>query len=370
MTLTKPVRWGILSAADIARKNWKSILNSGNGVVAAVASRDRASAEAFIRENQAHCPMPAMPRVSGSYEDLVNDPDVDAVYVPVPTVLRGEWVTRAAQAGKHVLCEKPCALDSEQLSRMLEACRKSKVQFMDGVMFMHSARLEAMKAAVFHEKAIGKVRRITSGFSFCGDQGFFERNIRLHSGLEPHGCLGDLGWYNIRYTLAMMGEELPSHVTGRILKEAGRPDSPSPVPVEMTAEMHFDSGVSAGFYCSFTAGDQQWARVSGTEGSLVIDDFVLPFFGSEGRFQIQKAAFHKYGSDFNMEPAIRSVAVAEYSNSHPNAQESLLFRKFNTLALSGSPDESWPERSMRTQRVMDAILKSGREGGSAVRLDY
>ncbi|MBM3824066.1 MAG: Gfo/Idh/MocA family oxidoreductase [Verrucomicrobia bacterium] len=368
MSQTRLTRWGLLGAADIARKNWKSILLSGNGVVAAVASRELAQSEAFIRENQAHAPMPVAPKACAGYEAVVTDPAIDAVYVPVPTALRGEWVIRAARAGKHVLCEKPCARDAAELTRMLEACRDAGVQFMDGVMFMHSRRLNAMQTALHEEKAIGRIQRITSAFSFCGDEGFLNKNIRLHSGLEPHGSVGDLGWYNIRYTLAVLGETLPRRVQGRLLKEAGRPDSPGPVPLELTAEMEFDGGVSAGFYCSFNAGDQQWARVSGTEGSLVIDDFVLPFFGSQVRFQIEKASFHKYGSDFNMEPAHRVVAVSEYSNSYPNAQESLMFRRFNHLAQSGKPDPYWPECAMRTQRVMDAILRSARSGGGPVEL--
>lgn len=369
MSHTKKTRWGILSAADIARKNWKSILNSGSGVVAAVASRDRSQARAFVEACQSECPMPEPPAIFGSYEELLADPNIDAVYVPIPTGLRGGWVQRAAAAGKHVMCEKPCARDATELSSMIESCRKAGVQFMDGVMFMHSRRLQAMKDVVWRENGVGTVRRITSAFSFCGDDGFFANNIRLHSGLEPHGSLGDLGWYCIRYTLAMLGEKDPVKVIGRILKESRRADSPGPVPVEMSAEMFFADGVSAGFYCSFEAGDQQWARVSGTTGSLVVEDFVLPVFGAELLFEVRRYALQKYGCDFNLEAARRICSVPEYSNSHANAQESLLFRRFNELAQSGKPDPSWPEISLRTQRVLDAILKSGREGGTAVGLD-
>ena len=106
----------------IARKNWRAIRNTGNAVVAAVASRDRAKAAQFIAECQAEVPFEALPEACGSYEELLARSDVDAVYVPLPTGLRKEWVLRAADAGKHVLCEKPCgvsAADVRDIQRLL-----------------------------------------------------------------------------------------------------------------------------------------------------------------------------------------------------------------------------------------------------------
>ena len=140
------LRWGILSTAQNARKNWQAIRHTGNATVVAVASRDVERSRRFIAECQAHAPMDAVPRALGSYEELLAAKDVDAVYIPLPTGLRQEWVIRAAQAGKHIVCEKPCALGVSQLREMLEACRRHRVQFMDGVMFMHSRRLDAMRA--------------------------------------------------------------------------------------------------------------------------------------------------------------------------------------------------------------------------------
>src|SRR5271155_5347056 len=102
-------RWGILGAAQIARKNWLSILNSGNGAVVAVASRKLDSAARFIEECQAQAPFPVKPQALASYAELIVCPDIDAVYIPLPTALRKEWVLAAAKAGKHVVCEKPCA---------------------------------------------------------------------------------------------------------------------------------------------------------------------------------------------------------------------------------------------------------------------
>src|SRR5215212_5260831 len=133
----KLVRWGILSTANIARKNWKAIRNSGNGTVVAVASRSLPRAEQFINECQAHTPMGNDVKAFAGYDELLASKEIDAVYIPLPTGLRKEWVLRAAPAGKHIVCEKPCAISVTDLRDMIDACRRHHVQFMDGVMFMH-----------------------------------------------------------------------------------------------------------------------------------------------------------------------------------------------------------------------------------------
>ena len=190
----KPVRWGILGTANIAQKNWKAILNSGNGSVVAVASRDPKRSAEFIRLCQTEASFAHSPRALGSYDELLAASDIDAVYIPLPTGIRGDWVKRAAAAGKHVVCEKPCATSVAELNDMLAACRQHKVQFLDGVMFMHSRRLERMREVLDDGKTIGRTRRITSAFTFRAPAEFFASNIRARADLEPYGCLGDLGW--------------------------------------------------------------------------------------------------------------------------------------------------------------------------------
>ena len=356
------LRWGILGTANIARKNWLAIRNTGNGIVTAVASRDGARAQKFITECQTAAPFAAAPRAIGSYEALLASPDVDAVYIPLPTGLRKEWVLRAATAGKHVVCEKPCAVSVADLREMLDACRRQRVQFMDGVMFMHSRRLERMREALDDGASNGEVRRITSAFSFPGDEEFFRSDIRMHSGLEPFGCLGDLGWYCIRFALWTMKWQLPRAVSGRILAQLGRADSPAPVPTEFSGELLFEGGVSAGFYCSFLTANEQWARISGTRGGLNVPDFVLPFRGSEAAFETNSAAFNVHGCDFDMESHARRIAVAEHSNSHATAQETNLFRNFNDQVRSGRLGDTWPAMALKTQQVMEACLASARQG--------
>src|SRR6185436_8992337 len=103
MSRESKLRWGILSTAQIARKNWKAIQLTGNGTVVAVASRDVMRSQQFIDECQAEAPMEVMPRALGRYEELLASTDVDAVYIPLPTGLRKEWVLRAAAARKHIV---------------------------------------------------------------------------------------------------------------------------------------------------------------------------------------------------------------------------------------------------------------------------
>ena len=362
------LRWGILSTAQIARKNWKAIRLSGNGTVVAVASRDVAKARQFIAECQPGEPMETIPRALGSYEELLASPEVEAVYIPLPTRLRKEWVLRAAAAGKHIVCEKPCANSVADLREMIEACRANRVQFIDGVMFMHSARLPAMRAVLDDGKSVGEIKRITSSFSFCAPPEFFAGNIRANSEMERFGCLGDLGWYTIRFALWAMNWRRPRRVTGRILQEVAAPSGGAAVPTEFSGELLWENGVSSGFYCSFLTANEQCALVSGTQGYLRLADFVAPFHGAELTFEVNHAVHNVQGCDFNMEAHWRRVTVPEHSNSHSTAQETNLFRNFADQARSGVLNASWPEMALQTQQVMEACFESARDENRVVEI--
>lgn len=361
-------RWGILSAANIARKNWLAIKNSGNAVVAAVASRDVSKAQQFIDECQAHSLFSNKPEAVKGYEELLSRPDIDAVYVPLPTGLRKEWVIRAAQAGKHVLAEKPVGCDANEVQEMVEACRKHNVQFMDGVMFMHSQRLNRMRLILDDGMSVGEIRRITSQFSFCGEGDFTKNNIRTHGELEPLGCLGDLGWYNIRFSLWAMNYQMPERVQGHLLGEVKRSDSQASVPTDFSGELYFANGISAGFYCSFNTGTQQWANISGTKGYIHLQDFVVGNYGNEMALTVTNAGLTQNVCDFNMEDHTRRVTIPEYSNGWINSQETNLFRNFSDLVLGQKIDSIWSEIALKTQKVMDACLKSARTNGTIVSL--
>ena len=357
-------RWGILGTANIARKNWQSIKNSGNGQLVAVASRTTQRAQQYIDDCQGEVAFAPAPRPT-SYDELIASNEIDAVYIPLPTGVRKEWVIKAAQGGKHVLCEKPCGNSAADVAEMIEACRKANVQFMDGVMFMHSARLPALRAVLDDGQSVGKLKRIASQFSFLAPEEFLAGNIRVSNQLEPLGCLGDLGWYNLRFTLWAMNYAMPERVSGRILAET-RPGSADSVPLEFSGELFFANGVSASFYCSFLTENQEWVNLSGTKGNLQLNDFVLPFFGSEATYELRQPFFDIRGVQFNMLERLTRGSVAEYSNNRPGSQETNLFHNFAKLVLSGKPDPHWAQIALQTQQVAEACLASARRGGELV----
>jgi predicted dehydrogenase len=358
-------RWGILGTANIARKNWQAIRHAENATLVAVASRDRTRAQRFIDDCQSHAPIAPAPVACGSYEEVLGRKDVDAVYIPLPTGVRKERVLRAAAAGKHVLCEKPCGVTSADVRAMLDACRQNRVQFMDGVMFMHSQRLTLLRQVIDDGETVGTVRRISSQFSFKATGDFLTQNIRAASETEPLGCLGDLGWYNIRFSLCVLNEQMPERVIGRVLQQH---DRGGPVPMEFSGELFYRDGVSASFYCSFQTVNQQWANVSGTLGCVHMSDFVLPFFGSEAAFEVTTPVFRPQGCDFNMEGHTRRYAVNEYSNSAPTAQETNMIRAFSRIVTTGQLEPKWGDNALRTQQLVDACLQSARADGKPVHL--
>lgn len=368
LAMKKPLlRWGILGAANIARKNWKAIWNSGNGRVAAVASRSLERSRQFIAECQAEAPFDPAPKALGDYEEIIAGKDIDAVYIPLPTGIRAEWVKRAAIAGKHIVCEKPCAASVAELREMLEASTKNRVQFMDGVMFIHSSRLERMRKTLDDGKTVGRIRRISSAFTFYAPEDFFASNIRARADLEPFGCLGDLGWYCIRLALWTMNWKLPERVTGQMLSEFKHPTSKEPVPTEFSGELFFEEGVTSSFYCSFLTDIEQWVVVSGERGHLRLSDFVLPFSGNQIGFETGNAVFEVRGCDFEMLPRQRRFEVDEHSHSAPESQETRLFRHFAEQVRSGKLNALWPEMALKTQMVMEACLASARAEGQAVK---
>ncbi|MEM9365733.1 MAG: Gfo/Idh/MocA family oxidoreductase [Planctomycetota bacterium] len=371
--MSQPVcRWGFLGAANIARKNWKAVRMSGNSVVKAVASRDLDRAEAFIQECSMEVPpviatdgVPSLqrPQAFGDYQEMIERDDIDVIYVALPTAVRKQWVIAAAKAGKHVVCEKPVAVNAEDAAEMVAACTDSGVGFIDGVMFDHSARLPMVVQQIHGSEELGRLRRIQSHFSFCGDEGFYERDIRTRFDLEPHGCLGDLGWYCIRLTLRLMRGVLPVSVSGHTLASVddGR------VPIEFRGEMQFPE-VSAGFFCSFRTANQQTMWVSGESGTLTMDDFVLPYYDSECKWQVHRPELQIDNCRWNFGRHTAHFAVHEHAGGEEDSQEVNLVRRFAQSALDGTPDPADAEIALATQRVLDAMRRSDASGGKIVDL--
>jgi predicted dehydrogenase len=275
--------------------------------------------------------------------------------------LRKEWVLRAAAAGKHVICEKPCGVSFADVQEMTAACRKNRVQFMDGVMFMHSPRLPRVRKVLDDKKSVGSIRRISSAFSFCGNDEFSRDNIRLDGRLEPAGCLGDLGWYCIRFTLWTMKWQLPHTVTGRILSESERTGGRVPAPTEFSAELFFVDNVSAEFYCSFIAAEQQWAFISGRNGWLRLPDFVHPFNSREPAFEVNRTEIRGPTAAGIQTP----TPVSDPAElGHATAQNTIMFRNFASQVFSRKLNDDWPMWALKTQQVQDACFESARKNGS------
>lgn len=353
LSMKKSCRWGILGTAGIARKNWKAIRLAGNAELIAVASRDGGRARDFIERMQKECPFEAPPRACSSYDELIAATDVDALYVPLPTGIRPEWIIKAAQAGKHVLSEKPAAANAGILATILAVCERQGVQFMDGVMFMHSRRLPAMGAVLGNKDIVGEIRRITSQFTFAAFRGFYNDNIRAHSVLEPLGCLGDLGWYNVRFSLWAMDWRLPEAVSGRCISERGRKDSPGKVPVEFSAELYFGNRVTAGFYCGFESSGPTFGIVDGRNGWMRVDNFLVP--------DCDSITFSGPGPA--RDPVAMGIADPPgFVRDPASAQDAGMIRRFSDIALSGKPDPFWHRVAMLTQKVVDACLLSARQG--------
>ena len=365
---TTTCRWGILGTGHIAHKNWQSIHDAGNATLVAVASRAVQRSATFIAECISGVPMPQVPEALGSYEALIARDDIDALYIPLPTLVRKEWVIKAAKAGKHVLVEKPLGASAEDVKEMIAACDASGVQFMDGVMFMHGSRLKRLREVLDDKRSVGEIRRITSQFTFNGGEEFMRGNIRTNGSLEPLGCLGDLGWYCVRFSLWALGYQMPSEVRARVHTEF-RHDATAPaVPTELSGELLFADGVSASFHCSFVSLNSQWAVVSGTHGFLRVPDFVLPFSGAQTTFSVTQSALIVDRCQFDMHERRQDESLPEPSSNAPGSQESNMFRTFSNLVLSGRRDPHWPEIALKTQQVVDACMKSARQDGASVLL--
>lgn len=349
-------RWGILGTANIAKKNWHALLNAGNSRIVAVSSRTQERAQHFIHECQNSVPAGYCVEAIEGYDNLMAREDIDAIYIPLPTAVRAQWAIKAILAGKHIVIEKPCGLDANSLGSILAAAEKMQVQVMDGVMFQHSSRLKLMHEMLNKHSAIGTIRRITSHFSFIASPDWMRSNVML----EPAGCLGDVGWYNIRLALSVLNNRMPVKVRGRMLNGIERPDGSGFTPTEFEGELLYSDGITAVLYNSFNTSRQQWAYISGTEGYLHLKDFVLPHYGNETDFMLGKESFHGDGCYFNLERHEQRISCAEYSNNHPTSQESELFREFGRIVLSGDRTSIWPDLSLKTQIIMDALLDSAR----------
>jgi D-xylose 1-dehydrogenase (NADP+, D-xylono-1,5-lactone-forming) len=244
----RPFRWGLLSTARINRAIIPPIQASDRHELAAVASRDRDRGEAYAREW-------GIPRVHDSYETLIDDPDIDAIYNPLPNALHAAWTIRAARAGKHVLCEKPLATTVADVDAIAREAKAAGVVVTEAFMYRHHPQTLRLKALV-DERAIGKVRLIRSAFTFpltrTGD-------VRWEPALGG-GSLWDVGCYPVSIARLLAGAE-PQEVFGR--SRQGKED----VDEAFTGQITLGE-VVAQFDAGFRAPLRTHLEVVGTDGVI------------------------------------------------------------------------------------------------------
>jgi predicted dehydrogenase len=250
------VRWGILGAADIAvAKVIPAIQSSAHGRVVAIASRSGETAASVADEVGAE-------HAFGSYEELLDCADVDAVYIPLPNHLHTEWTIAAADAGKHILCEKPLALTSGDARRMVEHCERAGVVLMEAFMYrLHPLWTTALQAV--EAGRIGRVGAIQTVFSYFNDD---PSNIR-NSVAAGGGALYDIGCYAVNLSRMVFGGE-PTSVRSRVHR-----DDRFGTDVLTSALLDF-GGRHATFVCSTQLEPSQRVEILGTAGRIVID---IPF---------------------------------------------------------------------------------------------
>jgi xylose dehydrogenase (NAD/NADP) len=245
-------RFGILSTARINRLVLAGARKSDRVEVVAVASRDQARAEAYAREQ-------GIERAHGSYEALLADPGVDAVYISLPNSMHVEWSIRALGAGKHVLCEKPLTRHLADAERAFDAADRAGRHLSEAFMYRHNPQT-ARLAQLVEENAVGELQRIRSAFSFTvGDP----TNIRLLSELDG-GALMDVGCYCVSGARLLAGE--PDRVDGEQVL------GPGGVDVRFAGTMRFPHGVTAEFECGLDLPSRDELEVIGSDGSMFLDD--------------------------------------------------------------------------------------------------
>ncbi|KAI3722968.1 hypothetical protein L2E82_34217 [Cichorium intybus] len=349
-----PVRFGILGCAEIARKICRAINLSPNSIIQAISSRSTEKAKQFAIKNS----LSELVKVYGNYETVLDDPSVDAVYIPLPTSLHLKWAVLAAQKKKHVLLEKPTALNVEELDQILEACESNGVQFMDGSMWYHHPRTSRMNELLLDPKLFGQVRTIYSSSSYLPPPQFFEDDIRTKADLDGLGALGDAGWYCIGAILWAMNYKLPTTVTA--LPATTR--NSSGVIMSTTVFLHWEQEeTTAIFYCSFLSHETMSVSVLGSTGSFHVEDLIIPYEESSATYNFTSGACF---ADLHIGWNATEQEVRVH-NELP--QEALMVKEFSRLVkgikdFKIRPDTRWGGISRASQVVLDAA-KASADGG-------
>lgn len=324
------VRWGILSTARHGEKTMLPAFRQARETeVVAIASRDAQRARAYAQQH-------GIPVSYGSYEALLDDPNIDAIYIPLPNNMHKEWAIKAAQAGKHVLCEKPIALNAAEAEEMVAAFAEAGRVLAETFQWRHHPQAHAVRELI-EDGTIGEVRFIDAGFSFLIAR---EDDIRLDPALGG-GSLYDVGCYPVSLARFMVQDE-PLAVTAQAhWTERGVDD-------RMAATLEFPNGVLAHINCGFSLPLRRYYEVVGSLGSLYVNRAYNPIGD-------RSSEIVRYGDDRMM---IETVQL-EPANSY-----TLMVEDFNRAVTGEAPPRFPAEDAVKNMRVIDALYRSAREGGT------
>jgi len=326
------VNWGVLSTANIGRKAVNpAIQASSNGDLLAVASRNGTRALAFAEDT-------GIPSAYGSYEALLEDDRIQAVYIPLPNALHKEWTIRAAEKGKHVLCEKPLALDAEECREMGAAASANGVKLMEAFMYRFHPRTERVLEMI-RSGAIGELIQIRSSFTFLLTH---PDNIRWDPELGG-GALMDVGCYCVNVSRSLAGKE-PVEVRAMANFRASGVDE------QMAGSLLFENGLLAHFDCALTMERTEVYHAMGTDGHIRVLDAFLP--GTDDAFIEQ----------FEGQDNLTTLAM-EGANEYQ-----LMVEHFADCVLNDSPVRYSAEEAALNMRVIEALYESARKNGAEVKV--
>lgn len=328
----RKIRWGVLGVANIARTKVIPAMMKGEWTeVSAIASRDARRAQRAADEL-------GIPRAYGSYEELLADPDIDVIYNPLPNHLHVPWTERAANAGKHVLCEKPIGLNAEEARQLLDVQQRTGVMIGEAFMVrLHPQWIEARR--LVREGRLGELRFISAYFSYFK---LDPDNIRNRVELGGGGLM-DIGCYPIHISRFIFGEE-PRRVVSLVER-----DPVMEIDRLTSAILEFPSG-QATFTCSTQLSAAQRVHIFGTKGRLELE---IPFNAPPDR------PARIVVDDGSAAPAaggevIEFPAVDQYT---------LQADAFSSAVVAGTRPPVSLEDGIRNMEVIDAIFRSGRTGG-------
>jgi xylose dehydrogenase (NAD/NADP) len=328
----KKLGWGVISTANIGRAVViPAIQASTNGELLAVASRDAGKAADFAAGL-------AIPKSYSSYEALLDDPQIDAVYIPLPNSMHHEWAIKAAEKGKHVLCEKPLALSAAQCEEMHAAAEAHGVRLMEAFMYRFHPRIEKALDMV-HGGVVGDLRLIHSAFTFRVTR---PDNIRFQPELGG-GALMDVGSYCVNISRTAAGLE-PVEV------QAFARWGASGVDEQLVGTLRFDNGLLAQFDCALTMERREECHLAGTDGHLMLGSAFLP---GTADVTIQEHHGRKEVTTHTIQ------GVDEYR---------LMVEHFADCVLNNRPLRYDALEAARSMRVIEALYRSARQDGQPVAL--